>query len=454
MLNMVITEAEITNLWGRVLSKIKTRLDDRNIYSNFFETTYVYDISNNNIVVVVPGELAKGLIEKRYLELIEQAVQEVTESIYNIELICDSDVHDFKKSEKKKEEVIFKDSSLNASLTFDNYVIGPSNRDAAQAGLMIASNPSTMFNPLFVYSESGLGKTHLLHAIGNYIKGNKPNAKIVCITSDDFFNEYVKSLTNGKDTTALRDYCRTIDVLLIDDIQFLKDKSKTQELFYYVFNDLIKNNKQIVITSDRQPSELRDIEDRLVTRFGSGLQVKINEPDRDTCVAILKKKILSNNLSESTFDDAALFLLANKFSKSVRELEGALNKLVYHAILHQTNHIDLKLAIEAVSTMTGGKYIQDELTEQKIIDLVADYYNLTPSILTGTSHSRQIVLARHIAMYLIRITLDTPLKKIGEVFSGKDHTTVMSGVSKVDKMLKTDQDLQKAISELKQRIKS
>lgn len=450
---MVITEAEIANLWGRVLEKLKSRVEDHNIFINFFEPTYVHDINNNVMTIVVPGALAKGLIEKKYLDLLSQTVQEVTESLYVIQLIQDNEIEDYKKNEKKKEEIMFKDSYLNPSLTFDNYVIGPSNRDAAQAGLMIASNPSVMFNPLFVYSESGLGKTHLLHAIGNYIKNTKPGSKIICITSDDFFNEYVKGLTAGKDTTALRDYCRTIDVFLIDDIQFLKDKSKTQELFYYVFNDLIKNGKQIVITSDRQPNELKDIEDRLISRFGSGLQVKISEPDRDTCVQILKRKIASNNLTELEFDEATLQLLANKFSKNVRELEGALNKLVYHAILHQTNHIDLKLAAEAVSTMVGGKYIQDEITEQKIIDLVADYYNLTPSILTGTSHNRQIVLARHVAMYLIRQTLDTPLKKIGEVFSGKDHTTVMSGVSKVEKMLKTDQAMQAAVNELKQRIK-
>lgn len=453
MLNMIVTESEIANLWGRVLNKLKTRVEDHNIFSNFFEPTYVYDISSNNIMVVVPGALAKSLIEKKYSQLLSDTVREITESNYVIQLVQDDQLSELKKNEKKKEESMFKESFLNSSLTFDNYVIGPSNRDAAQAGLMIASNPSTMFNPLFVYSESGLGKTHLLHAIGNYVKTNKPGSNIVCITSDDFFNEYVKSLTNGKDTTALRDYCRTIDVFLIDDIQFLKDKNKTQELFYYVFNDLIKNGKQIVITSDRQPNELKDIEDRLISRFGSGLQVKINEPDRDTCVAILKKKIAANSLTELEFEEAALQLLATKFSKNVRELEGALNKLVYHAILHQTNHIDLKLAAEAISTMVGGKYIQDEITEQKVIDLVADYYNLTPSILTGTSHNRQIVLARHVAMYLIRLTLDVPLKKIGEVFSGKDHTTVMSGVSKVEKMLKTDPAMQTAINELKQRIK-
>lgn len=451
---MVITEAEIANLWGRVLEKLKSRVEDHNIFINFFEPTYVHDINNNVMTIVVPGALAKGLIEKKYLDLLSQTVQEVTESLYVIQLIQDNEIEDYKKNEKKKEEIMFKDSYLNPSLTFDNYVIGPSNRDAAQAGLMIASNPSVMFNPLFVYSESGLGKTHLLHAIGNYIKNTKPGSKIICITSDDFFNEYVKGLTAGKDTTALRDYCRTIDVFLIDDIQFLKDKSKTQELFYYVFNDLVKNQKQIVITSDRQPNELKDIEDRLISRFGSGLSVKINEPDRDTCVAILKKKIAANNMKELEFDEATLNLLATKFSKNVRELEGALNKLVYHAILHQTNHIDLKLAVEAVSTMVGGKHIQDEITEQKIIDLVADYYNLTPSIITGNSHNRQITLARHMAMYLIRTVLDTPFKKIGEVFSGKDHSTVMNGINKVEKMLKTDEAMQTAVSDLKKRIKN
>lgn len=446
--------SEIAQLWERVLQKVKERLDDRNIYDSFFDGSYIHEIKDNNIVVVVNSSLAAQLIATKYLELLTDIVLETTESNFKLTFIEKDQIKETNKSSYiAKQEELFKDSYINPNLTFDNFVVGAFNRSASQAALMIASNPAKMFNPLFIHSESGLGKTHLLHAIGNYIKANKIGAKIICITSDDFFNEYVKSLTSGKDTTALRDYCRSVDAFLIDDIQFLNGKEKTQELFYHVFNDLVRLGHQIVITSDRQPNELKDVEQRLVTRFGSGLTVQINEPDRDTCVQILRKKILANNISELQFDDASLILLADKFSKNVRELEGALNKLVYHAILKQTNHVDLALTVEAVSTMIGGKYIQDEITEQNIISLVADYYNMTPYVLTGNSRTRQIVLARHVAMYLIRSTLDTPLKKIGQTFGGKDHTTVMSGISNVEKLLRTDESMQKAIADLKSRIK-
>lgn len=450
---MNLSVSETIRLWERVLEKLKQRIVDKNMYDTFFDGSYISEISNDTIIVVVNTSLAVQLCNTKYYSLLNEIVLEVTESNFKLNFITKDEEKKNSKTLQKQEE-IFKTSYTNPNSTFDNFVIGTFNRSAAQAALMIASDPGKVFNPLFIHSESGLGKTHLLHAIGNYIKKNRPGAKVVCITSDDFFNEFVKNLSNGKDTTSLRDYCKTVDAFLIDDIQFLTEKKKTQELFYYVFNDLVKEEKQIVITSDRQPSELKDIEQRLVTRFSSGLTVKIDDPDPETCVAILKKKISSSDLKELNFEEDSLRLLAERFSKNIRELEGALNKLVYHAILKQTNQIDLKLTIEAVSTISGGKYIQNELDEQKIISLVSDYYNLTPFVLTGKSHNRQISLARHIAMYLIRDILDSPLKKIGQAFGNRDHTTVMSGISNVEKMLKTDVMTQQAIKELKSRIKS
>ena len=450
---MNLSVSETIRLWDRVLEKLKQRIVDKNMYDTFFDGSYISEISNDTIIVVVNTSLAVQLCNTKYYSLLNEIVLEVTESNFKLNFITKDEEKKNSKAPQKQEE-IFKTSYTNPNSTFDNFVIGTFNRSAAQAALMIASDPGKVFNPLFIHSESGLGKTHLLHAIGNYIKKNRPGAKVVCITSDDFFNEFVKNLSNGKDTTSLRDYCKTVDAFLIDDIQFLTEKKKTQELFYYVFNDLVKEEKQIVITSDRQPSELKDIEQRLVTRFSSGLTVKIDDPDPETCVAILKKKISSSDLKELNFEEDSLRLLAERFSKNIRELEGALNKLVYHAILKQTNQIDLKLTIEAVSTISGGKYIQNELDEQKIISLVSDYYNLTPFVLTGKSHNRQISLARHIAMYLIRDILDSPLKKIGQAFGNRDHTTVMSGISNVEKMLKTDVMTQQAIKELKSRIKS
>ena len=218
---------------------------------------------------------------------------------------------------------------------------------------------------------------------------------------------------------------------------------------------MIDSNRQVVITSDKQPSELSGLEDRLVTRFTKGLTVKINEPDQNTCVEILKKKIIASGLDINNFDDSVLYFFAEKFSKDIRELEGALNRLMFYIISNkQTGRITMDVAVDAVQSLVGGKSISTQLNEQKIINVVADYYNLTSSQLTGKIRTGQIALARHIAMYLIRIKLDVPLKKIGDMFGGKDHTTVMSGISKVEKELKTNDTLKAAVEELEKRLKA
>ncbi len=449
---MDLSITQTKELWQRILNNLNQRLNDKTVFEYFFDKSYIFNIENSVMTIVLNGPTSKQLVSTKYKDLLTEIVTEVTESNFKLEFIIEEEKE--KNNKHVKQEEFFKASSLNPSHTFDTFVIGAFNRSAAQAALCVATTPGKMFNPLFIHSDSGLGKTHLLHAIGNYVKTNIPGSKIICITSDDFFNEFTNSLLKGKDTNPLREYCKTVDVFLIDDIQFLNNKEKTQELFYYVFNDLVSSNKQIVITSDRHPDELQGMEKRLVTRFVSGLTEKINDPDPSTCVEILKKKIQSlDNLNTLTFDDDALDLLANKFSKNIRELEGALNKLVYQSILNKTNHVDLNLAIDAVSTISGGKYVKDEINEEKIISIVADYYNITKNVLIGNSRIQQVSLARHIAMFLIQDTLGSSLKKIGAALGGRDHTTVMHGISKVEKMLKNDPTTQNAIKELKLRIK-
>ena len=234
----------------------------------------------------------------------------------------------------------------------------------------------------------------------------------------------------------------------------LANKVNTQDFFFTIYEKLLNAGKQTVITSDRQPSELNNLQERLVTRFSRGLTVKIDEPDQNTCVEILRKKIEANGLDINRFDDSVLYVFADKFSKNIRELQGALNRLIFYTVsMKQTDRITLDIAAESVQSLVGGKSIASELSEQKIVNVVADYYNLSPSQLTGKIRTGQIALARHIAMYLIRITLDVSLKKIGEIFGGKDHTTVMNAIQKVDKGLKTDMSLKEAVDELQKRLK-
>ena len=455
---MIRSLSEITQLWDKALVKIEERLGEKQIFDSFFANSYINEINNNEITVVVNSALAVKLISTKYDDIITDVINELTESNFKMKYILASEI---KQNESPanivKKQNYFKDATLNPKLTFDNFVVGDFNREASQASLYVASNPGKTFaQPLFIYSNSGLGKTHLLQAIGNYIvKEVKPGAKILYIPASDFVEEYIRFIKGEKDAQSLKDFFDTIDVLLLDDIQLLANKNQTQEMFFTIYNKLIENNKQIVLTSDKQPSELHGLEDRLVTRFSKGLTVKINEPDQNTCVEILKKKIIANGLDITLFDDSVLYFFAEKFSKDIRELEGALNRLIFHIITNkQTGRITMDVAVEAVQSLVGGKSISTQLNEQKIINVVADYYNLTSSQLTGKIRTGQIALARHIAMYLIRIKLDVPLKKIGDMFGGKDHTTVMSAITKVDKELKTNENLKAAVEELQKRLGS
>ena len=457
---MINSISEITQLWQRVLKRLEDQLDEKQVFDSFFSSTYIYEIKGNTIVVVVNSILAKRLFESKYRDVVINTVNEVTQSNFNVVYVMESEIENneiaVSSSTNPKQPQYFKGATVNPELTFDNFVVGQFNREASQASLLVASNPGTMFNPLFIYSQSGLGKTHLLHAIGNYILKNKnPNAKILYITANNFVEEFIKFVRGEKESQSLKDFFKDVDVLLFDDVQFLANRVQTQEMFFYIYTDMINNGKQIVITSDKQPNELNKLEERLVTRFTQGLVVSIQEPDQNTCVEILRKKIESNGLDINNFDENVLYFFADKFSKNVRELEGALNRLIFIVVsMKKTDKITMDVAVDAISPLVGGKQVATQLNEQKIINVVADYYNLAPSQLTGKIRTGQIALARHIAMYLIRNILDIPLKKIGDMFGGKDHTTVMSGIAKVDKELKTNPALKEAINELQKRLKA
>ena len=456
---MVTSISESTRLWEKALKKIQEKIDDKKAFDTWFENSYIYDVKGNVISVVVANKVAKTLLSSRYADLIKSIVNDLTDDEYIIKVYVEEDLASrpitTKVNAEEEEDVqYFKDARINPNLTFDNFVVGEFNKEAHKAALYVAKNGGTLFNPLFIYSHSGLGKTHLLHAIGNEVlNGRMPNAKILYINANDFVEEYIKFVKAEKDNRSIKDYFKGVDILLFDDVQFLADKVKTEEMFFHVYQDMINKGKRIIITSDRQPTSLKGLEDRLITRFTQGLTVKINDPSKESCVAILKKKIVEYGLDLDKIDENVILFLAEKFSKNVRELEGALQKLMFYIMnLGDYDTITMDVAIEAIGSLKGGKAVAAQLSEQKIINIVADYYNLTPSMLTSKTRVSQITLARHIAMYLIRKHLDVPLKKIGDTFGGKDHTTVMSGIEKVEKELKTDEQLKKAIEELEQRI--
>lgn len=455
---MITTISEKRQIWDRVLIGIQNEIMDPRIFDSFFNNSYIYSISGDTIVVSVNSKLAANLISTKYNDLISEVVAQTTQSKFKLVFMPESEIQASatpvtEKVEEKKQ--FFVNSFINPKHTFDSFVVGQCNREASQASLMIASNPGKLFNPLFIYSQSGLGKTHLLHAIGNYIKENTPRLKVLYISTDDFVDEFVRSVRGDREIEELRDFFKTVDVLLIDDIQFLADKNKTADMFFNVFNTMINLGKQVVLTSDRHPNDLKGLEARLVTRFNAGLSINIQEPDKETLLSILKMKIKANNLDITNFDDDVLDFIAEKFSKNIRELEGAINRLLFYSInIKQSKHIDLPLAIESVSSIINVKETERMLSEERIIEVVADYYNLTVSQLKGNVRTSQLALARHISMYLIRTMLDVPFKKIGQTFGGKDHSTVMSAVEKVESNLKTNPQLSQAIHEIQNRLKN
>ena len=445
--------SEITQIWDRALVKLQERLPDRHVYSAFFPDTYIHSINNDVITVIANSSLAKSMLNTNYRDVIEQVVGEITQSNYTINFIEKSEIPRVSEIISEQKSTFFKNAKVNPNLTFDNFVVGQtSNLQAYQASVVVANSPGKLYNPLFLFSASGLGKTHLLHAIGNHVKQNSPNLVVLYVTADEFTDEfirYVRETPSGN----MKEFFRTIDVLLMDDVQFLANKPATSENFFHLFNLLVNAGKQIVLTSDRHPSELQGLEDRLVTRFNSGLQINITTPDLETRKNILKKKITLNNLNIEDFDEDVITFFAENFPNNVRELEGALNRLLFYVVsIAPTTHVTMEVALNSVQSLINVKDAVTKLSETKIINVVADYYNLTPALIIGRNRTGQVALARHIAMYLCRDILDLPFVRIGKAFGGKDHSTVINAVDKVEKQLKSDPALIQAINEIKERL--
>lgn len=447
------TVSEIAQLWEHVLLKVHDRLNDQRVYDSFFDKTYIDSLDGSTMIVVANSQLASLIINSKYLDLVTRCVEDVTGTNFTLKFV---DKEGVKEERKKQEEkpVFFADSHLDPKFTFENFVVGESNREAYQAALMISKTPGKFFNPLLLYSDSGLGKTHLMQAIGNALKEERPNVKVLYVAAADFVDEYIKFAQGHKEEQSLTQFFKTdVDCLLIDDIQFLIGKKKTMEMFFVVFSDLERAGKQIVITSDQHPNLLDGLDDRLKSRFQAGLPLSIKRPDLATSAEILRAKITAGGLDVNDFDDDVISFLAARFSNNVRELEGALNRLLFYTInMKPTKHITMEVATEAIQGLVATKDDKARLSESHIVATVADYYSLTPSQLTGKIRTSQIALARHIAMYLVKTLLQLPFTKIGQYFGGRDHATAMKAVEKVEKSLKIDPDMRKAVDELKGKL--
>ena len=447
------TVSEIAQLWDHVLIKIHDRLNDQRVYDSFFDKTYIDSLDGSTMIVVTNSSLAPLIISSRYQDMVTRCVEEVTGTNFKIKFVEKSEAKKLQE-ERKEKPSFFVDSHLDPKFSFENFVVGDSNREAYQAALMISKTPGKLFNPLLLYSDSGLGKTHLMQAIGNAIREESPNAKVLYVAAADFVDEYVKFAQGYKEEQSLTQYFKNeVDCLLIDDIQFLIGKKKTMEMFFVVFADLEKAGKQIVITSDQHPNLLEGLDDRLKSRFQAGLPLSIERPDLATSAEILRTKITASGLDVADFDEDVISFLAARFSSNVRELEGALNRLLFYTInMKPTKHITMDVASEAIRGLIAIQDSNTKLSESRIVAVVADYYSLTPSQITGKIRTSQIALARHIAMYLVKTMLQLPFTKIGQYFGGRDHATAMKAVEKVEKSLKFDPDMRKAVDELKTKL--
>lgn len=450
------------DIWLQFLDIIKKDLNPVS-FDTWFRETKIYNISNEKITLQVPMSLHKKMLLSNYYDLIYDSFAKVTGIERDIDCVLIDEIKEKKvKKEKNNQQsvdnsqLIHKefDNNLNKSLRFDNFVVGDTNKFARTAAFAVAQNPGLQYNPLFIYGKSGLGKTHLMHAIGNYIVENNPNLKVLYTTSDDFRKDYtgIANLpANSLDyANEFKEKYRNIDVLIIDDIQYLVGAEKTQEEFFHTFNELHGKNKQIIISSDRSPEDLKLLEERLRSRFAWGLPVDIYPPDFDLRCRIIKDKIRHLTLADKMTDEAIEFI-ANNCDTDVRSLEGAINRLVAYTAMCVPEKIDLEFTNEALKDfITKNIYILNDITN--IQKAVADYYKLTVEMLKGKKRSANIAYPRMVAMYLCRMLTDQSFPRIGLEFGGRDHSTVIHACDKIEEELKTDQELKDAVNEIKAKL--
>lgn len=434
---------DLKDIWESSLSFISRNITSRVGFNTYINVAKPVSYNNGIFKIAVPSQICKNMIELRYIDDIEAAVCNILETPVKVEVIVGDDEKSIEAAKaviNGNEEIHIK-ANLNPRYTFESYVVGTSNEYATAAALNVARNPGSLSNPLFLYGKSGLGKTHLMQAIGNKILENSPTKKVVYVTSERFTNEMINSVRD-KDMETFRQRYRDVDVLLIDDIQFIEKKQGIQEEFFHTFNDLYLKNKQIVITSDRMPKELVSIEERLITRFEWGLPIDITTPDYETRVAILKKKAEAQH---KTLPEEVFSYIAERVDSNIRELEGALVKIISFSGI-SNKPIDLQLAENAISSIIPADGII-KITNQKIIDKVCEFYDVSVDEIKGKSKMKNIARPRQIAMYLCKKLTNMNFVEISKVFGGRDRTTVMYGVDKImeeltkDELLKRDIDL-------------
>ncbi|MGN7299344.1 chromosomal replication initiator protein DnaA [Ferdinandcohnia sp. SAFN-114] len=444
----------IADLWAKALQEIEKKLSKPS-FETWLKSTKAHALQNDTLIITAPNEFARDWLESRYLHLIAETIYDLTGAELGIKFIIPQNQLDEefelktpeKKATKNDEPAEHSQNMLNQKYTFDTFVIGSGNRFAHAASLAVAEAPAKAYNPLFLYGGVGLGKTHLMHSIGHYVQEHNPNAKVVYLSSEKFTNEFINSIRDNK-AVEFRNKYRNVDILLIDDIQFLAGKESTQEEFFHTFNTLHEESKQIVISSDRPPKEIPTLEDRLRSRFEWGLITDITPPDLETRIAILRKKAKAEGLD---IPNEVMLYIANQINTNIRELEGALIRIVAYSSLINKD-INADLAAEALKDIIPSSRPK-VITIFEIQKVVGQHYSVKLEDFKAKKRTKSIAFPRQIAMYLSRELTDSSLPKIGEEFGGRDHTTVIHAHEKITKLLNTDTQLQKQINEIITQLK-
>lgn len=445
----------ILQKWDEILQTVKVEHDISDIsFDTWIRPLEIFGVENNTLYILVPSEqMTLSYISKKYQLPLKVAIAEIIGVEYDIQFILPEQTRNIKTNSSKIQKPAFSDrannSNLNSNYTFDTFVVGSNNRFAQSASLAVAESPGEAYNPLYIYGGPGLGKTHLMHSIGHFVLDRNPNAKIIYVTSEEFTNEVIESIRSGNATAMnkFREKYRTIDVLMVDDVQFIIGKESTQEEFFHTFNALHSAGKQIILTSDKPPKDMETLEDRIRSRFEWGLMADIGTPDYETRMAILRRKVEADDMNLS---DSILNYIANNIKSNIRELEGALNKLLAYSNLEKTE-ITIDIATkELQNIITPDK--PKEITPQLIIEVVSEHFQISLDQMISKNRSNEIARPRQIAMYLCKNMTDIPLDSIGALLGGRDHSTIIHGIKKVSDEYVSNETTRNLIETIKKKI--
>lgn len=447
---------EIETRWKEIKEAVRTERELSDVaYNTWVAPLEIFKVENNVVIILIPSDHIHSLdyISKKFKFDFKVAISEMMDKEYEVEFILENDK--IKKEHIKESAPIYnlsyENAKLNPKYTFDTFVVGSNNKFAHSASLAVAESPGITYNPLFIYGGPGLGKTHLMQAIGNFILKEDPNTKVLYVSSEDFTNEVIESIRSGNAAkmSKLRDKYRTVDVLMVDDVQFIIGKDSTQEEFFHTFNALYSQGKQIILSSDRPPKEMETLEERFRSRFECGIKADIQSPDYETRMAILQKKAELETYAKN-IDSEIIKYIATNIKSNIRELEGAFNKVIAFSKLNKAE-LTLSLAEEAIKDMIYPDKPK-EITPSLIINVVAEHFGVSIEDIVSKKRNKEIVIPRQVYMYLCRELTDVSLDNIGNNIGGKDHSTVMHGIEKIKEDINNNEELRNKISIIRKKI--